>query len=145
MKKMDGSSSESALAMEKRAKSAPEAAGFNRKRAEGRDESDRPKKLQLKVRTLNPANTICYVQVKSNGLFQFGLCSFNFSVLVFHFSLFLCYCFLVFLYVLVLLLCCLDKVCIVSCKFDVFPFDELIFRFLHFAYISWKWWRLLTH
>lgn len=64
MKKRDSSSEKGGiLAMEERAKGAPEAAGFNRKRAEGRDESDRPKKLQLKVRTLNPANTICYVQV----------------------------------------------------------------------------------
>lgn len=38
--------------------------GFNKRRAEGRDKSDRPQKtLQLKVRTLNPANTISYVQV----------------------------------------------------------------------------------
>lgn len=38
-------------------------AGFNRKRAEGRDKSDLPKNLQLKVRKLNPINTISYVQV----------------------------------------------------------------------------------
>lgn len=45
-------------------KSATENSGFNRKRAEGRDDSDRPKKnLQLKARKLNPANTISYVQV----------------------------------------------------------------------------------
>ncbi|KAH6758826.1 tRNAse Z4 [Perilla frutescens var. frutescens] len=49
-------------------KSAPEAAGFNRKRAEGRDASDRPKKLHLKVRTLNPANTISYVQILGTGM-----------------------------------------------------------------------------
>ncbi|KAK3002385.1 hypothetical protein RJ639_021047 [Escallonia herrerae] len=39
-----------------------ESVGFNMKRAEGRDKSDRPKNLQLKVRKLNPINTICYVQ-----------------------------------------------------------------------------------
>lgn len=38
--------------------------GFNKRRAEGNDKSDRPKKiLSLKDRKLNPANTICYVQV----------------------------------------------------------------------------------
>ena len=36
---------------------------YNRKRAAGRDKNDRPKSLQLKVRKLNPVNTICYVQV----------------------------------------------------------------------------------
>lgn len=40
-----------------------EPAGFNKRRAEGRDKNDRPKTLQLKVRKLNPVNTICYVQV----------------------------------------------------------------------------------
>lgn len=39
-----------------------ESVGFNRKRAEGRDKDNR-KTLQLKVRKLNPVNTICYVQV----------------------------------------------------------------------------------
>lgn len=39
--------------------------GFNRKRAEGRDKNDGPKNLQLKVRKLNPVNTISYVQVTS--------------------------------------------------------------------------------
>ncbi|KAK2971154.1 hypothetical protein RJ640_008578 [Escallonia rubra] len=42
--------------------------GFNRKRAEGRDKSDRPKNLQLKVRKLNPINTICYVQILGTGM-----------------------------------------------------------------------------
>ncbi|KAL6559908.1 tRNAse Z trz4, mitochondrial [Orobanche gracilis] len=43
--------------------------GFVRKRAEGRDGSDRPKKnLQLKVRKLNPANTISYVQILGTGM-----------------------------------------------------------------------------
>ncbi|KAG8379983.1 hypothetical protein BUALT_Bualt07G0146400 [Buddleja alternifolia] len=49
-------------------KGGAEGLGFNRKRAEGKDESDRPKKLQLKVRTLNPANTIAYVQVLGTGM-----------------------------------------------------------------------------
>lgn len=38
--------------------------GFNKRRAEGRDKNDKPhKNLQLKVRKLNPVNTISYVQV----------------------------------------------------------------------------------
>ena len=38
--------------------------GFNKRRAEGKDKNDRPRKsLQLKVRELNPANTIAYAQV----------------------------------------------------------------------------------
>lgn len=38
--------------------------GFNKRRAEGTDKADFPKKnLQLKVRKLNPINTISYVQV----------------------------------------------------------------------------------
>lgn len=40
-----------------------EPVGFNKRRAEGRDKNDKPKNLQLKVRKLNPANTIAYVQV----------------------------------------------------------------------------------
>lgn len=41
-----------------------ETAGFNKRRAEGNDKNDRPKKnLQRKVRTLNPINTLSYVQV----------------------------------------------------------------------------------
>lgn len=39
------------------------ASGFNKRRAEGRDKNDNPRNLQLKVRKLNPVNTICYVQV----------------------------------------------------------------------------------
>lgn len=42
-----------------------ETLGFNKRRAEGRDKSDKPKNLQLKVRKLNPVSTICYVQVKN--------------------------------------------------------------------------------
>ncbi|GMH15986.1 hypothetical protein Nepgr_017827 [Nepenthes gracilis] len=42
--------------------------GFNQKRAEGRDKSDRPKTLQKKARKLNPVNTICYVQVLGTGM-----------------------------------------------------------------------------
>lgn len=43
--------------------------GFNKRRAEGRDKSDLPKKnLQLKVRKLNPANTISYVQILGTGM-----------------------------------------------------------------------------
>lgn len=52
--------------------------GFNRKRAEGRDNSDvKKKELQLKVRKLNPINTISYVQVSSilNPAQIFWLCS----------------------------------------------------------------------
>lgn len=50
--------------------------GFNKKRAEGKDKG-RPKDLKLKVRRLNPVNTISYVQV---SLFQdsvnaFFICS----------------------------------------------------------------------
>ncbi|XP_011072400.1 tRNAse Z TRZ4, mitochondrial [Sesamum indicum] len=72
-KKKDKSSDKGGfLAMEERdagTKGATEVFGFNRKRAEGRDESDRPKKnLQLKVRKLNPANTISYVQILGTGM-----------------------------------------------------------------------------
>ncbi|KAJ9568342.1 hypothetical protein OSB04_004308 [Centaurea solstitialis] len=42
--------------------------GFNKKRAEGRDKSSRPKDLKLKVRRLNPVNTISYVQVLGTGM-----------------------------------------------------------------------------
>ncbi|KGN45397.1 tRNase Z TRZ3, mitochondrial [Cucumis sativus] len=43
--------------------------GFNKRRAEGRDKTDLPKKnLQLKVRKLNPANTISYVQILGTGM-----------------------------------------------------------------------------
>lgn len=44
--------------------------GFNKRRAEGSEKSGLPKKnLQLKVRKLNPINTISYVQVM--GCFYF--------------------------------------------------------------------------
>ncbi|XP_023752475.1 tRNase Z TRZ3, mitochondrial [Lactuca sativa] len=49
-------------------KKAGMAAGFNKKRAEGRDKSSRPKDLKLKVRRLNPVNTISYVQVLGTGM-----------------------------------------------------------------------------
>lgn len=43
--------------------------GFNKRRAEGMDKSHRPKKnLQLKSRTLNPTNTIAYVQILGTGM-----------------------------------------------------------------------------
>ncbi|KAK1434126.1 hypothetical protein QVD17_11044 [Tagetes erecta] len=41
--------------------------GFNKKRAEGRDKG-RPKDLKLKVRRLNPVNTISYVQILGTGM-----------------------------------------------------------------------------
>ncbi|KAL5729098.1 ribonuclease Z [Ranunculus cassubicifolius] len=43
-------------------------AGFNKRRAEGRDKNDKPKNLQLKARKLNPVNTIAYVQVLGTGM-----------------------------------------------------------------------------
>ncbi|PKA59063.1 ribonuclease Z [Apostasia shenzhenica] len=43
-------------------------AGFNRKRAEGGDKSDRPRNLQLKTRKLNPINTISYIQILGTGM-----------------------------------------------------------------------------
>ncbi|GLT53339.1 hypothetical protein SLA2020_266170 [Shorea laevis] len=43
--------------------------GFNKRRAEGRDKNDRARKsLQLKVRELNPANTISYAQILGTGM-----------------------------------------------------------------------------
>ncbi|KAL2928407.1 tRNAse Z TRZ4 mitochondrial [Bienertia sinuspersici] len=42
--------------------------GFNKRRAEGKDKSDKPKNLQLKTRKLNPVNTICYVQILGTGM-----------------------------------------------------------------------------
>lgn len=43
--------------------------GFNKRRAEGKDKFDGPKKnLQLKVRKLNPVNTISYVQILGTGM-----------------------------------------------------------------------------
>ncbi|KZV50110.1 zinc phosphodiesterase ELAC protein 2 [Dorcoceras hygrometricum] len=60
------------LAMEEKldnTKSVDEGFGFNRKRAEGRDEGNRNKNnLQLKVRKLNPVNTIAYVQILGTGM-----------------------------------------------------------------------------
>ncbi|XVE88855.1 hypothetical protein DITRI_Ditri19aG0102400 [Diplodiscus trichospermus] len=43
--------------------------GFNKRRAEGQDKSDRAKKNpQLKERKLNPTNTIAYVQILGTGM-----------------------------------------------------------------------------
>ncbi|KAL5822801.1 hypothetical protein ACOSQ4_020701 [Xanthoceras sorbifolium] len=43
--------------------------GFNKRRAEGRDGVDKPKKNpQLKTRKLNPTNTISYVQILGTGM-----------------------------------------------------------------------------
>ncbi|XP_047341219.1 tRNase Z TRZ3, mitochondrial [Impatiens glandulifera] len=43
--------------------------GFNKRRAEGKDKSDLPKKtLKLKDAKLNPVNTICYLQVLGTGM-----------------------------------------------------------------------------
>ncbi|XVF24938.1 hypothetical protein REPUB_Repub13aG0170700 [Reevesia pubescens] len=43
--------------------------GFNKRRAEGQDKSDRAKKIpQLKERKLNPTNTIAYVQILGTGM-----------------------------------------------------------------------------
>ncbi|KAJ0989419.1 hypothetical protein J5N97_007775 [Dioscorea zingiberensis] len=42
--------------------------GFNKRRAEGRDKSGKPKALQLKARKLNPVSTICYVQILGTGM-----------------------------------------------------------------------------
>ncbi|EPS72469.1 hypothetical protein M569_02288, partial [Genlisea aurea] len=52
--------------MEKRKIDGIEAAGFNKERAEGRDGAR--KDLKLKVRKLNPINTICYVQILGTGM-----------------------------------------------------------------------------
>ncbi|KAK7301398.1 hypothetical protein RJT34_12261 [Clitoria ternatea] len=41
---------------------------FNKRRAEGKDKNDAPKNLQLKVRKLNPVNTISYVQILGTGM-----------------------------------------------------------------------------
>ncbi|XP_073064430.1 tRNase Z TRZ3, mitochondrial-like [Primulina eburnea] len=73
VKKKDSDSNKGGLlAMEEKmdnTKSGDEGFGFNRKRAEGRDESDKNKKnLQLKVRKLNPVNTIAYVQILGTGM-----------------------------------------------------------------------------
>ncbi|KAF2301186.1 hypothetical protein GH714_020717 [Hevea brasiliensis] len=43
--------------------------GFNKRKAEGGDKSDKPKRnLQLKVRKLNPTNTISYMQILGTGM-----------------------------------------------------------------------------
>ncbi|MED6204816.1 tRNAse Z trz4, mitochondrial [Stylosanthes scabra] len=49
-------------------KNASSAPGFNKKRAEGRDRNDAPKNLQLKLRKLNPVNTISYLQILGTGM-----------------------------------------------------------------------------
>jgi len=60
---------------------------FNKRRAEGRDSSDASRKnLQLKVRKLNPINTISYVQVSkfpflSQNGYLFSLLQFFFPLL----------------------------------------------------------------
>ncbi|KAF8044967.1 hypothetical protein N665_5918s0001 [Sinapis alba] len=42
---------------------------FNKRRAEGKDKIDKPKKsLKRKTRTLNPTNTIAYVQILGTGM-----------------------------------------------------------------------------
>ena len=51
--------------------------GFNKKRAEGRDNTKR--NLQLKVRKLNPTNTISYVQVTLLSLWGFLVSLKNFK------------------------------------------------------------------
>lgn len=49
--------------------SSSESVGFNKRRAEGKDKNDGPRKnLQLKVRKLNPVNTISYVQILGTGM-----------------------------------------------------------------------------
>ncbi|KAK8936191.1 hypothetical protein KSP39_PZI013536 [Platanthera zijinensis] len=42
--------------------------GFNKRRAEGNDKSDKRRNLQLKSRKLNPVNTLCYVQILGTGM-----------------------------------------------------------------------------
>ncbi|KAF8388935.1 hypothetical protein HHK36_025618 [Tetracentron sinense] len=59
----EGKNIEKAASMEE-----TEPVGFNKRRAEGRDKNDKPKALQLKVRKLNPINTICYVQILGTGM-----------------------------------------------------------------------------
>ncbi|KAL8170576.1 hypothetical protein V2J09_022380 [Rumex salicifolius] len=46
----------------------PATAGFNKRRAEGRDKADKPKSLEKKVRRLNPINTISYLQIIGTGM-----------------------------------------------------------------------------
>ncbi|MCD7453414.1 tRNAse Z trz4, mitochondrial [Datura stramonium] len=56
-------------AMEESSSSTAESVGFNKRRAEGKDKNDGPRKnLQLKVRKLNPVNTISYVQILGTGM-----------------------------------------------------------------------------
>ncbi|KAG0455766.1 hypothetical protein HPP92_023554 [Vanilla planifolia] len=43
-------------------------AGYNKKRAEGRDKRNRTRTLQLKTRKLNPVSTTCYVQILGTGM-----------------------------------------------------------------------------
>ncbi|KAH9624165.1 hypothetical protein KSS87_004304 [Heliosperma pusillum] len=54
--------------------------GINKRKAEGRDKSDKPKNLQLKTRKLNPVNTISYVQILGTGMDTQDTCP---SVLLF--------------------------------------------------------------
>lgn len=58
---------------EKKVEMEKEEFGFNKRRAEGRDKSGKPKTLQLKMRKLNPVSTICYVQVRSYWVFRMCL------------------------------------------------------------------------
>lgn len=46
-------------------------AGYNKRRAEGRDAGAKRKMLQHKTPKLNPINTICYVQVMVWDFFFF--------------------------------------------------------------------------
>lgn len=51
--------------------------GFNKRRAEGRDKDVHDKKkLQLKVRKLNPINTLSYVQVSILAFWGISNCVF---------------------------------------------------------------------
>ncbi|KAK3219885.1 hypothetical protein Dsin_013855 [Dipteronia sinensis] len=55
--------------MEESVKETSSSFGFNKRRAEGRDGVDKPKKKpQLKTRRLNPTNTISYVQILGTGM-----------------------------------------------------------------------------
>ena len=48
-----------------------ESSSFNKRRAQGRDKNDiSQKNLYLKVRKLNPINTISYVQILGTGMFE---------------------------------------------------------------------------
>ncbi|OMO66621.1 zinc phosphodiesterase ELAC protein 2-like protein [Corchorus olitorius] len=60
------------LAMEETPTDSGGSFGFNKRRAEGKEKSDRPKKNpQLKERKLNPTNTIAYVQDTSPSVLLF--------------------------------------------------------------------------